>query len=102
MDIFEISKKFPPEEKYSLTGQIRKCSRSVCANLGVSDRRSYPAHFASKLADSDAENGETKVWLDFSHACKYISSEEYSILEKDRKEVGNLLGDMIKNPEKYI
>jgi four helix bundle protein len=67
MEIFEISKRFPKEEKYSLTDQIRRSSRSVCSNLAESYRkRRYPAHFLSKLTDSDMENSETDVWLEFS------------------------------------
>src|SRR5262245_12474583 len=67
MDIFEETKKFPPEERFSLTNQIRKSSRSVCANLAEAYRkRRYEAHFVSKLSDSETENTETEVWLDFS------------------------------------
>jgi len=77
MEIFEISKRFPKEEKYSLTDQIRRSSRSVCSNLAESYRkRRYPAHFLSKLTDSDMENSETDVWLEFSLACNYITEEE--------------------------
>jgi four helix bundle protein len=102
MEIFEISKRFPIEEKYSLTDQIRKCSRSVCANFAEAyRRRKYPAHFLSKLTDTDAENSETGVWLDFAFACKYISAEECTRLTNEKEEVGGLLGDMIKNPDKY-
>jgi four helix bundle protein len=74
MDIFEISKSFPPEEKYALTDQIRHSSRSVCANIAEAYRkRIFPKHFHSKLTDSDAENSETQVWLEFCFKCKYIS-----------------------------
>jgi four helix bundle protein len=67
MEIFEISKRFPKEERYSLTDQIRRSSRSVCSNLAESYRkRLYPAYFMSKLTDSDMENSETDVWLQFS------------------------------------
>ena len=73
MEIFEVSKGFPKEEKYALTDQVRRSSRSVCANIGEAYRkRRYPAHFISKLTDSDAENSETQVWIDFAFACKYI------------------------------
>lgn len=78
MDVFEISKQFPKEEKYSLTDQIRRSSRSVCSNLGEGYRkRRYPAHFTSKVSDSDMENTETQVWLDFAYSCKYIDKEAY-------------------------
>lgn len=70
MNVFEISKLFPKEEKYSLTDQIRRSSRSVCSNLGEGYRkRRYPAHFVAKVSDSDMENTETQVWLDFALVC---------------------------------
>src|SRR5258705_12283737 len=76
MEIFEISKGFPPEEKNSLTDQVRKSSRSVCANFAEAfQRRKYPAHFLSKLSDADTENAETSVWLDFAFSCKYIEQD---------------------------
>lgn len=103
MDIFEISKRFPKEETYSLTDQIRRSSRSVCANFAEAyRRRKYVAHFVSKLTDSDSENAETTVWIDFAFACKYISSEEHLSLSSKNAEVGRILGTMIKNPEKFI
>ncbi len=72
MEIFQITKRFPKEETYSLTDQIRRSSRSVNANLGEAYRkRRYINHFISKLSDADTENGETQVWLDFALACKY-------------------------------
>ena len=103
MKIFEISKRFPKEETYSLIDQIRRSSRSVCSNFAEAfRRRKYPAHFLSKLSDSDAENADTSVWLDFAFACKFISDLEYKALESDEEEVGRLLGDIIKNPDKYM
>jgi len=102
MEIFEISKTFPKEEKYSLTDQIRRSSRSVCANIGEGYRkRQYPAHFISKLSDSDMENSETQVWLDFSLSCEYISVEVHQQLTEKSEEVGRLLSYMIQNPEKF-
>ena len=102
MGIFEVSKKLPAEEKYSLTDQIRRCSRSVCANLSESYRkRQYPAHFVSKVSDADMENAETQTWLEFSLACKYIYQETYKDLISKSEEVGKLLNHMINNPEKY-
>ena len=102
MDIFEISKSFPPEEKYSLTDQVRRSSRSVCTNFGEAyRRRKYPAHFVSKLTDSDAENTETEIWIKFAFDCKYIN-EVVSNDFKDRSaEVGRMLGYMINNPDKF-
>lgn len=102
MEIFELSKDFPKEEKYSLIDQIRRSSRSVCACLGEAYRkRRYEAHFIAKISDSDMENGETQVWLEFSMACKYISEEVYKEKIAKSEEIGRLLGDMIKNPGKY-
>ena len=102
MEIFEISKRFPKEEKFSLTDQIRRSSRSVCSNLAESYRkRLYPAHFLSKLTDSDMENSETDIWLQFSYACKYITEEETFLLITKNVEVGKKLGYMIQNSGKY-
>lgn len=102
MQIFEISKSFPKEERYSLTDQIRRSSRSVCANLAEAYRkRIYPKHFISKLTDSDGENSETDVWLDFALACKYISDENYILLNSQSTEIGKLINFMINNPDKF-
>jgi len=102
MEIFFLSKSFPKEEKYSLTDQIRRSSRSVCACIGESYRkRLYPAHFISKLSDSDMENSETQVWLDFAFECEYLKREEHEKLSEKVKEVGKLLNYMILNPEKF-
>jgi len=102
MEIFRITKSFPQEEKYSLTDQIRRASRSVCANIGEAYRkRRYEKHFISKLSDSDAENTETQVWLDFSMSCKYIENEKYNELRLESEEVGKLLNFMMNNPDKF-
>ena len=102
MDIYEISKSFPKEETYSLTDQIRRSSRSVCANLSEAYRkRRYPKHFISKLTDCDAENGETQTRLEFAVACKYISSKQFELLNEESFEVAKLLNYMILNPEKF-
>jgi len=102
IDIYEVSKRFPKEERYSLTDQIRRSSRSVCANFAEAyRRRKYPQHFLSKLSDSDAENAETSVWLTFAFSCKYITQEEYDRLCNQKEEIGKLIGYMIKNPTKY-
>ena len=103
MDIFTLSKKFPAEEKYSLTDQIRRSSRSVCSNIGEAYRkRKYQAHFVSKSTDADMENTDTRVWLDFALACGYIVKEVWDELEAKSEEVGKLLNHMIENPEKYF
>jgi four helix bundle protein len=103
MEIFEVSKGFPKEEKYALTDQVRRSSRSVCANIGEAYRkRRYPAHFISKLTDSDAENSETQVWIDFAIACKYIDENTSISFIQRSEEVGRLINHMIANPEKYL
>ena len=102
MNIFIISKKFPPEEKYSLTDQIRRSSRAVCANLVEAyRRRRYKDYFISKLNDCESENAETQVWLDFSYDCKYITEVEYKNLSLTNDEVGKLIWYMINNPDKF-
>ena len=102
MMIFNISKSFPKEETYSLTDQIRRSSRSVCANISEAYRkRRYPKHFISKLTDADGENSETNTWLDFALQCKYISSEDYSKCSEQSKEIGKLINYMINNPGKF-
>jgi four helix bundle protein len=102
MDIFNISKSFPKDENYALTSQIRRSSRSVCSNIGEGYRkRMYEAHFVSKVSDSDMENTETQVWLDFSLSCNYISKEVFEDLNNRSEEIGKLLNHMIHNPTKY-
>lgn len=103
MEIYMITKKFPKEEIYSLTDQIRKSSRSVCACIGEAYRkRLYPAHFISKCSDADSENTETQVWLDFSLSCEYILKDEYENLTSKSEEVGRLINHMIENPGSYL
>ena len=103
MEIFRASKKFPAEEKYSLTDQIRRSSRSVCATIGEAYRkRQYKAHFVSKSSDADMENTETRVWLDFALACEYVNKETWESLDERAIEIGKLLNHMIENPEKYF
>ena len=102
MEIFKISMRFPKDEKYGLTSQIRRSSRSVCSNIAEAYRkRKYEAHFVSKLSDADMENTETKVWLDYSLECKYISDQEYNRLMEKADEVGRLLNYMMEHPEKF-
>ncbi len=102
MEIFEISKEFPAIEKYALIDQIRRSSRSVCANFGEAYRkRQYPKHFVSKLSDADSENSETQVWLDFALECRYISKEKWNDLNRKSEEVGKLLNYMMRQPERF-
>ncbi len=89
MEIFHLSKKFPREEIYSLTDQIRRSSRSVAANIAEGFRkRRYPNHFVRKLTDCDAEATETQVWIDFAFACGYLSRENHDYPQKDTKKLG--------------
>lgn len=102
MEIFETTKKFPKEEMYSLTDQIRRSSRSVPITIAEAYRkREYPKHFHSKLTDSDSENSETQGWLEFSFKSKYISEFEYNTLLSKSNEIGKLINFMILNPEKF-
>jgi four helix bundle protein len=102
MDIYETSKGFPKEETYSLIDQIRRSSRSVCANIAEGYRKKrYPAHFVSKISDSDTENSETNVWIDFSLSCKYIVMEKHQQMQLRNEEIGRLLNHMMNYPEKY-
>lgn len=103
MDIFKESKSFPKEEKYSLTDQIRRSSRSIAANIAEGFRkRQYPKMFVSKLADADGEATETQVWLDFAKDCEYLVPEKYRELIKGYEEVGKMLGTMMSMPEKFM
>ncbi|MHC0441169.1 four helix bundle protein [Flavobacterium sp. 3-210] len=102
MEIFELSKTFPKEERFSLTDQVRRSSRSVAANIAESYRkRRYTNHFISKLTDSDAENSETNTWLQFSLECQYITKETFDRLNIKNLEVGRLINYMINNPSKF-
>lgn len=102
METFEVSSLFPKEEKYSLTDQIRRSSRSVCVNISEGYRkRMYPLHFIAKMSDADMENSETLVWLEFAFSCKYLEEECYKQLVLKNQEIGKLLNFMIQNPEKF-
>lgn len=102
MEIFQLSKSFPKEELFSLTSQIIRSSRSVCANISEGYRkRQYEKHFKSKISDADSENSETQLWLDFALACKYISEEKKIDLQNKSEQVGKLLNYMMKNPGKF-
>ncbi len=102
MQIFELSKNFPVEERYSLTDQIRRSSRSVCANTAEAYRkRSYLKHYLSKLTDADGEASETGVWLRFAKDCGYITPEKFEQLASRYGDVGKLLGYMMDHPEKF-
>ncbi|MDO6603713.1 four helix bundle protein [Arenibacter palladensis] len=102
MRIFEISKTFPREERYSLTDQIRRSSRSVSANIAESyAMRLYPKYFINKLTDSDAENLETQVWVEYAMECQYVNNEIFEELIGESREIGKLIYFMINNPDKF-
>jgi len=103
MEIFELSKCFPPEEKFALTSQIRRSSRSVCLNLREAwAKRRYEAHFISKLSDCDGENSETDSSLDFARDCKYITIQQHAKLTEACREIGKMLGSMLRNPTPFL
>ncbi len=102
MDIFKITKKFPAEEKYSLTDQIRRSSRSVCANLAEGWRkRKYIAVFRNKITDSMQEASETQCWLEFCLACQYIDQKTFNALDDEYEQLINMLNSMERNAEKF-
>jgi len=102
MRIFELTKRFPAEERYSMVDQMRRSSRSVCANLGEAWRkRRYPAHFASKLSDSEGEGEETRVWLELALRCGYISEAEATELDEACDGILGQLVRMIERPEQW-
>ena len=103
MQIFHISQRFPAEERFALTGQIRRSSRSVCQNLREAwAKRRYEAHFVSKLTDCDGENAETDTSLDFATNCSYINVQEHAELSLKCEEIGKMLGSMMKNPKSFL
>lgn len=102
MEIFEISKTFPKEEKYSLVDQIRRSSRSVPSNIAETwVKRKYPKSFVNKLLGSLAEEAETEVWIDISRDCKYIDNQLHDSLLERYQEVAKMLNSMINTPEKF-
>lgn len=102
MKIFVLSRSFPAEERYSLTDQIRRASRSVCANLGEAWRkRRYPAHFVSKLSDAESEAEECRVFLEFAVASGYLPPEEQAQLDQDCDHILSQLVAMINRPDQW-
>jgi four helix bundle protein len=103
MRIFELSKRFPVEERYSLTDQMRRSSRSVCTNLAEAWRkRRYPAHFVSKLSDSEGEADETRVWIEFALRCRYLALSEADGLDRMYDSILGQLVNMIVNKDDWI
>jgi len=103
MQVFELSKNFPDEERFALTSQVRRSSRSVCLNLREAwAKRRYEAHFISKLTDCDGENSETDSSLDFAKDCGYLNTEKHIELVSMNSEIGKMLGAMINSPQKFL
>jgi len=102
LTVFEESKKWPPEEKYALTDQVRRSSRSVGANIAEAwAKRRYPAHFLSKLTDADGELDETRHWLYRAKAYGYLPESRASEMQRVCDDVGGMLGKMIANPDAF-
>ncbi|MEM7530584.1 MAG: four helix bundle protein [Chloroflexota bacterium] len=103
MEVFEVSKSFPKEERYSLTDQIRRSSRSVCANFAEAWRkRRYVKAFISKLSDCECEAAETQVWIEFATRCEYITREEGHELYREYHEIIGTLVGMIHHADSWI
>jgi four helix bundle protein len=103
MRIFEITKRFPREEQYGLTSQIRRSSRSISLNLREAwAKRRYSAHFVSKLSECEGENSETDTSLDFASECGYLAPDEHAMLTSLCTEIGKMLGSMIHHPDTFL
>jgi four helix bundle protein len=103
MEIFRISSAFPKEERYSLTDQVRRSSRSVCANLTEAWRkRRYPAAFVAKLSDAEAEAAETQTWIQFAVECGYIERDSAKVLYAEYDAILGMLVRMISDPDSWI
>ncbi len=103
MQIFEVSKRFPPEERYALTSQIRRSSRSTAFNLREAwAKRRYESHFVSKLTDCDGENSETDSSLDFARDCGYLTAQQHSDLTSACAQIGSMIGAMLRNPSPFL
>lgn len=103
MRVFVVSKSFPDAERFALTSQIRRSSRSVCMNLRKAwSKRRYEAHFVSKLTDCDGKTSETDTSLDFARDCGYITADERGRLTEANRAIGRMLGAMIKNPAPFL
>lgn len=101
-DIFEISKRFPREEMYSLTDQVRRCSRSVGGQIAEAwAKRRYVKHFVSKLTDADGEQNETQHWIETANDCNYLNANETASLLHRCEEIGRLLGGMIEKADQF-
>ena len=103
MEIFTLSKRFPDDERFALTSQIRRSSRSVCLNLREAwAKRRYEAHFLSKITDCDGENSETDSSLDFARDCGYITMEQHQSFAARSAEIGRMLAGMMKKVDSFL
>ena len=103
MSLFELTKEFPPEERYSIVDQIRRASRSVCANISEAWRkRRYKAAFIAKLSDAEGEAAETQVWIEFSRRCKYMKDETCNELDDEYEKILGQLVKMINEADKWL
>jgi four helix bundle protein len=102
-NVFALTKTFPAEERYSLTDQVRRASRSIGANISEAwSKRRYPAHFVSKLSDSDGEQNETRHWLRSAFLCNYMLESDFDMLIEKCKTIGRMLGNMMQHPDQWI
>jgi four helix bundle protein len=102
MRIFELTKHFPSEERYSMVDQMRRSSRSVCANIGEAWRkRRYMAHFVSKLSDAESEAEETRVWLEFALHCRYVNQEQFGEMDHIYDNIIGRLVTMLSKPDEW-
>jgi four helix bundle protein len=103
MRIFELTKRFPADERFSMVDQMRRAPRSVCSNIGEAWRkRRYPAHFASKLSDSESEAEETRVWLELALRCGYISQDDMEQLDSTYEGILGQLVHMIDHTQDWV
>jgi len=103
MKLFELSKAFPADERFALTSQIRRSSRSTCLNLREAwTKRKYEAHFVSKLTDCDGENAETESSIDFAKDCGYFTEQQHAELTSVCREIGRMLGKMMSKPGLFL
>ncbi|MDZ7262163.1 MAG: four helix bundle protein [candidate division KSB1 bacterium] len=101
-EIFQLSKRFPREEAYSLTDQIRQCSRSIGAQIAEAwAKRRYERHFISKLTDADGEQNETQHWIDTAADCNYLTEKEATVLLRQCEEIGRMLNGMINKADQF-
>lgn len=103
MFIFDLTKRFPPEERYSMTDQLRRASRSVAANIAEAWRkRRYPAAFVSKLSDAEGEASETQTWIEFAFRCGYLKQEDAGDLDERYEQILGQLVTMIEKPDDWV